>query len=246
MPLALVVSPFTRSRVTLSEYRSRVRRDLGLTGSSWLADADLNDWGNEAQELFAVETNWYRATQTMNAVAGTADYDLPSNAAARALMIEQVWFDSRVIEPTSFDRIARRDINWRNESGTPVYYLLRGSSAITLYPKPASAGTDNILVLFAAVPPRVSADGDQFYVPHGFDHYLVDYGCAKASLKDAHGEGARRLAIYEPRWREGLDRGKRKVHEVNREDEVVLGEDALVGGSLVGGYLPAFTSISAP
>ena len=187
MPAIASPTPSPRTTRTRAEFVARVRSDLGLTGSSLLGTDEIGDWLIEAQERFAVETNWFRAGHNMGATAGTAAYDLPSTASYRCLSICEVWHNDIKMTPLTQDRVARFSPNWRNESGTPSWYFLQGSSSFYLYPTPATTDADAIDVFFSALPPKVTAAGDQYYLPHGFDDYLLNYACWRASVIDAHG-----------------------------------------------------------
>lgn len=182
----------------------------------------------------------------MGVVAATAEYDLPSTASYRCLMIEEVWHLDVPLAPTTRDRVRQLSPNWRNESGTPFCYFLRGTSSIYLYPAPSVTDSDALDVFFAALPPKVTTAGDQYYLPHGFEDYLLNYGNWRASVKDAHGEGARRVEMYLGLWMKDLERGKQKVQEADNQEVVSMGEEAVYGRLGAGGYVPYFTSITAP
>lgn len=246
MPAIASPSPSTRTVRTRGELITRVRRDLAMLTSSLYADDEVGDWLNEGQERFARETQWFRAGYQMDAVEDQAEYDLPSSATGRCLMIEEVWFNDQRLAATSIARVRAGSPNWRNESGTPFSYFLRGASSFYLYPTPDDDDTNAIVVYFAALPPHVTADGDQFYLPHGFEDYLLNYAEWRASMKDRSGEGGQRVADFERLWKEDLERGKQKVQEADNQEVVSMGEEAVYGGPVALGYLPLFTNIQAP
>lgn len=246
MPAIASPTPSPRTTRTRAEFIARVRSDLGLTGSSLLGTDEIGDWLIEAQERFAVETHWFRAGHNMGVTDGTAEYDLPSTASYRCLMIEEVWHNDLPLYASTREKVASGSPNWRTQEGTPFCYFLRGNSSVYLYPTPGTTDADALDLYFAALPPKVTAAGDQYYLPHGFEDYLLNYACWRASVKDAHGEGARRVEMYLGLWMKDLERGKQKVQEADNQEVVSMGEEAVYGRQAGGGFIPYFTNITAP
>lgn len=246
MPAVATPTPSPRTTRTRAELITRVRYDLQLESSTFLGDDEIGDWLNEAQERFANETHWFRAGANMGTTASTAEYDLPSSASARCLMIEEVWHLDLPLTAASGARVRALSPNWRNETGTPFLYFLRGASSFYLYPTPSATDSDALDVFFAALPPHVTAAGDQYYLPHGFEDFLLNYAEWRASMRDASGEGTRRVQDLERLWRLDLERGKQKVQETDVNEVVSMGEEAITGSMVGGGYIPYFSNISAP
>jgi hypothetical protein len=247
VPAILNPFPATRTRYTKAEYRDRVRRDLQLYGNTRvLVDADLNAWGLEAQDLFAEETKWFRNAVTVDTVADQAEYVLPATATGRVLMVEEVWYDNLPLYPITPHNLSPWAGNSRDMTGRPSHYMVRGTTAIRLWPAPSDATSAIVEVVYAGLPPPPADDGDYYYAPHGHDAALIAYGRFRGSFKDAHGEGSRRLQKAEEEWREALAKGKESVAEAYEDDVCQMGADAVRGGRRFTHCLPYFTNIQAP
>lgn len=245
MPDSLTPNGAPRSVWTLSEMRSRVRADLALTNANWLQNTDIDDWLNAAQWEAAVESKWLRISYVTGVTSGTAEYDLPFPASGRCIMIEAIEYDGNPLQQYKLVDFERYDARYRTLSGTPEAYTLRGNSTYRLLPTPNVTDSDIVTVVFAATPPRVSETSDKFYIPHGFDYALVDYACYRASLKDAHGEGARRVAEYKDKWeRMWLPKLRAAAADIAERDVAVMGANGLRGLPIAYPHIPFYTSIS--
>lgn len=244
-----ILNPFsaTRTRFTQAEYRDRVRRDVQLAGNTRvLTNQDLDDWGLEAQDECAREWKWFRGAVNVDTVADQAEYVLPATATGRALMIEEVWFDDLPLAPITPARLGPWEGNWRGQTGRPSHYMVRGTTAIRLWPAPTDSESQALEIVYAALPPPPSGDDDYYYAPHGHDSALIAYGRFRASFKDAHGEGARRLDEARREWALALSMGKESVSEAYHQEVCQMGGDALRRAFPHPHYIPYLTSISPP
>jgi len=239
--------PYPRSRLTLSEIVTRVKRDLSLDGSNLLSTADITEWLNQAQEIFARETLWFTYALSLSTVINQAEYAFPDAAAAQVLTVEWVRLDDQDLTPMrSQGRLDFSAFDWRDQTGRPTHWWLRGMNAIRLWPTPSTASSNGLDVYGRGLPPVVLEAGDQFYIPNGFDDALQNYAKMMATRKDAHGEGARRAGLYERDWEMALEKGKRAVAQSDEWEEVGLGRDALRGASSGYRLIPPFTNLSSP
>lgn len=247
MPALTTAPPYPRSRLTLTETITRVKRDLGLSGSNLLSTEDITEWLNQAQEEFAKETRWFKFSLSISAVASQAEYPFPDAAAAQVLSIDWVRVDDRDIYPLgSQGRLDRGAFDWRDQVGTPTHWFLRGMSTLRLWPTPSAAGSANIDVFGTGLPPVIAHPEDQFYVPNGYDAAFQAYAKMRATQKDAHGEGARRLGMFEAEWMRALEKGKQSVSEADEWSQVFLGRDALTQDGWGSMQIPPYTNIQAP
>lgn len=244
MPALTTPTPYPRARLTLNEMVTRVKRDLSLDGSNLLSVADIVEWLNEAQEIWARETRWFKYSLSLSTVADQSEYPFPDSAAAQVLSIEHVRLDDQDLVPLHTQR--RLDFapsNWREQTGTPSHWFLRGMTVIVLWPAPDSASADGLSVYGTGLPPVVSEPEDQCYIPNSYDHALLAYAKWRASEKDAHGEGTRRLGRYEREWEDALRAGKLSVSEADEGAQVFLGSDALYGRGPGWATIPPYTDI---
>jgi len=219
-----------RSIISLSDARDRVRGDLGLTDSSLLTNANLLAWLNEAQDELARHLRWYRTFDIMGTTSGTKEYALPEPVSGRCIQIEEVRYDNEQLEAITFDALLRYDYNYQQAgTGTPDYYYLRGQSGFGLHVTPGTTDPDILTVVYVGIPPRISADDESFYCPHGGERAILIYAKMMASEKDIYGEGARRAQIYAAQWEQELVRLKRQTDQGAEREGVVLGAEAMDG-----------------
>lgn len=247
MPAVLTASPTPRSRRTVAECISRVLRDVGMGNHNLNSAADVLDWLNDGQDELAERSGWFRGTYLGSTVANQAEYDLPAAPSARFLTIEEVYLSGDRVAYLPFEQLQALWGTFRDQTSTaPRWWSARGGSSIYLHPAPSAAGTDVLRIWGIALPPYVSQDGDKLYVPHGLERAILDYACLQASIKDAHGEGARRIQYYAGKWERWIEHAIRRGNSVSLDDVTALGEDA-VGRAAVGpGYIDPNAVVTAP
>lgn len=216
------------SRFTQTGLLDRVRGDLGLRSANLLTDTELAYWGVEAQDIAARETRWYKTSAYVNAVSGTKEYDLPSGC----LAIEEVNFSTSGTAGThlpmrlvTLSDLYEQDLYWRSSStGTPLFYYLRGVTSYGLHSTPGTSITNGIQVVYVGLPTAPSAGGDFYAIPYGAGECIIAYVLWRASMKDATGEGGRRVDTYYQRWQQSLNDLKRQVESTSEGEACVLGE----------------------
>ncbi len=244
MPSLVTPDIAPRSESTLQDIMDRVRGDLGLRDSSFLTDTDLTNWANEAQDRIALETLWYRTSQVTGTTAGVKEYALPVPATGRCISIEEIIYDTEQLIPTTLDQLQRWDYNYRTAgNGRPQWFYLRGNSGYGLHYTPDTTDVDILTVIYIAKPPRVTGTLDLFYVPHAAQDGLIIYCKMLASEKDAHGEGARRLATYQSQWSQFLERVKKQVGHVSERRITAMGGDMTEFDDNDRSNIPFYTNI---
>jgi hypothetical protein len=248
MPDVLTAQPTPRTRRTLSEARNDVARSLNVKGANWLTDADLTFMLNDGQDEVARISRWYRSSWQGGTTANTAQIDLPAPPLARFLAVEEVYHDDQPLLQIRFELLQEYYRRFRTQTAAdPRWWAANGNSALYLYPTPTLTEVDILKVYGQALPPYVSQDEDKLYVPHGLENAILDFARLQVSLKDAHGEGARRLPYFEGRWyQHWIPEIQRAVAGVNPEDVTALGEDATSPATPGPGYIPPGTIVSAP
>jgi hypothetical protein len=197
---------------TLTQLIDRVKGDLGLRGSNFLTDSEIELWAEEGSRLAAQQTHWYRKTSSVNATSGTADYDLPTDCIALLYIAHN---DLPLV------RITRQELEdtepyWRDTgNGTPLVYYLQGTTSYTLYPTPGTTIASGISRHFIALPSMPSAGANTFDFPQANEMFLLDFCLFRASLKATPGEGEGKVAIYERRYMAELQRLKQAVDDMS-------------------------------
>ena len=214
--------------------------DLGLRGQALVTPQDVLDWAQEASDMLATETYWFRTEATAGTTASTKYYDFP----AGLLMIEDLFHDGLQLRQVTQNEMAQINYDWRNESsGTPLYYYLRGANGYALHPTPSVTDVDILTLHYAALPPIPSDNDDFFTIPTSQDGAIITYCLYRAALKDITGEGRDRVAIYKAEW----EQAKREFHAfVSGAQEgrlLVLGSD---NSPSVWGYWDVLASGTVP
>lgn len=205
-----------------------MRGDCALRGSNRVTDTDILAWLNEAQDEIAMETHWYRTSKYITQTQGVKEYDLP--VSPRCITIEELWLDDvqRKLIQMSTEDIAGLSFyspTWRyNSTGTPIYYYINVNSAFGVHPTPDTTTTNNFFIVYTALPARATLSTDYIYHPAGHEKTVIAYACWKASLKDAVGEGEKRMNIFRAAYVEGLSRCKKEVEGLGQEMMTVIGE----------------------
>ena len=172
-----------------------------MRSNALLTDEDIDAWGLAWQTELAVLTHWYRTSDLVNTTSGTALYDLPLDCIA----LEEVRHNDLPLNQVRLVDFYRDNPNWRQDAnGTPTLWYLRGTTAYGLYPTPDTTATDEVELIYTAIPPALTLNTDTYYIPTALEESLVDYCKLMASEKDASGEGARRIDLYARRveeWR---------------------------------------------
>jgi len=221
-----ITSPNQHSRYNVAQFKTNVRANMQLTGSNRVADSDIVTWLNEAQDEIAIETHWYRTSTYVSAVLGTKEYDLPQDL----LGVEEVWWDPlqrRLIPmtPEDLEGLAFYSPDWRYApQGIPIYYYINVNSALGMHPTPNANTSNAIFIVYSRLPAQVSGDTDFIYAPPNSERAVVNYACWRGSLKDATGEGQKRLQEFRAAWMEDLSKIKRQVEGQFEDDMCVIGE----------------------
>lgn len=235
----LITAPVQKSRYTVTTFYDRVRGDCALRGSNRVTDTDILAWLNEAQDEIAIETHWYRTSKYITQTINVKEYDLP--VSPRCITIEELWLDDtqRKLVPVNINDIAGMSFyspTWRyNSTGVPVYYYLMTNSAFGLHPTPDTTTSNNLFMVYTALPAAMTTGTDYVYHPAGHEKTVLAYACWKASLKDAVGEGEKRMNIFRAAYVEGLAKCKREIEGLGQEMMTVVGEYGTPPG---GGYCP--------
>ncbi len=235
----IITAPVQKSRFQVSEFYTQVRSNCNLRSSNRVADSEILAWLNEAQDEIAQETHWYRTSTSISIVQGTKEYDLPASPAC--LTVEEVWYNptqKRLLPmtPEDLENLAFYAPTWRYSSqGTPVYFYINVNSAIGLHPTPDTTTASALFVVYTGLPPHASSGTDYIYHPAGNERAIINYACWRASLKDAVGEGGKRMDYFRNAWEQGLAKVKRQVEALFEDDMTVFGQ---YGSTTNRGYSP--------
>lgn len=205
---------------TLTEFYDSVRGDVGLRATNLVTDADILRWGKEAMRAAAQETHYYRKTATIDSVINQAEYSLPTDA----INLEYVAYNQLPLELITYDELMIGEYYWRQTgSGTPLMYYRRGVTSYGLYPKPDATTVNVIELTYTALPAMPTTGSDHFNFPTANERLLLAYACWRASIKDATGEGGKRVDLYQREYMAEMLRFKQMVSDLGEGEATVMG-----------------------
>lgn len=216
---------------TRGTLRSLVNLLVGDPSQQRFTAAQVQAKLEEAQERFVLDTRVLRDAISDTSVAGTAEYNLPSD------VLNIVWMAHKGLKLT---RISKADLffyksadRWDDDSGTPRYYYVNldpNDQQYGLFPIPTAADAGaNISGEYLKMPPVLSSDSS---VPFDGHTLLIPYHNALAYF------AAKELLIINP-TQEGLVKvdayKKRYSDEVSHCIETFKHMEQSQGWRLVGG-----------
>ena len=212
---------------TLCELHEYTLGDIGMRGSNLISESDVSRWAKEFLRLAAQQTHWYRTSLVTGTTADTQEYDLP----AGCLAVEDIYHLDLPLEAMTHSDLMRFDPWWQTTaSGTPYAYYVRGATAYGLYPKPSATDADAVTLFYTAIPAMPATPNDTLPFPTANELAIRAYCLWRASLKDASGEGARRVQVYEQEWKAELQRLKESVSDFHQRELIVVGGHRTRGG----------------
>jgi len=160
---------------TLAKINTDVRSLLNeLTEGFWL-NTEITNWSNEAQEEIANETFCLRTWKTyiiLGLVGETNDIfderELRMDDDFIAIDEGLVYYNDVVLRPTTQGRLALADSQWRDKTGTPSRYYVRGD--MLGFDCKISAGDT---VKFYQIERAVAMSGD--VKPFNGDYRLINF-----------------------------------------------------------------------
>jgi hypothetical protein len=168
---------------TFADLKSSVITKLRLDATN--DAAKVSDWLNQVYADVCVETEASIATTTLNMVAGTSSYTLPTAVMRIKSMYvtpvngAQLW----PLRQTTLDYILRRRVSGGGLStatGSPTEYALLGLTKLEVYPTPSAA--DVVTIYHVALPTALSSAGDIPILQEPWGSKLLEYGaCAEAA-----------------------------------------------------------------
>lgn len=170
--------------VTLTTLLTRVRERADMAGSSFVADARLADWINEAnQRLYgmvvdALGEEYYSSSQSFTTVAEQADYALPSGF--YKLLGVDLDYHGVMRALKRYERPERNTFRELRPEALPRYALV--GSNLRLYPAP-TGGLSGAILYVPECATLVNA-GDTVSYPNGWEKFIVIDAAVQALLKE--------------------------------------------------------------
>jgi hypothetical protein len=207
--------------MTPTQLIERARNKYNSIGDSFWSDQEILDLFTDACTEAAQEALCIERTYTTTTVAGTQEYDFPTNTIA----IKRVTYNGQKLKKISFredDAVTGLNSDTTTQ-GTPTYYYT-WNYTIALRPLPDAANT---LKIYSYNEPAALTITSVVEVPTVFHMRLVDYVLAEMAAKDSNAEAAK---YYINRWELAKVAMKKWVAKRKRTDSfgVVQDEDQLI------------------
>lgn len=176
--------------IQLSELRTAAQRQADMENSSFVSDAEWNQYINDANsEMFDIFVTQYEdyaiSTTTINVVANTESYALPSDFyKLRGAFVKNG--NTRIrLEKFNLDEIA----DWTNESvqepywGTALRYRILGSN---IYFSPMPQGAQTVELFYVPEVTKLSSDTDTLEYPtvNGWEQFIILGAAIRARIKE--------------------------------------------------------------
>jgi hypothetical protein len=198
--------------VNLAEIRTRVRNRLGEPNERGrFPNAMLNDWINDAEREFAIETECVIGAATTNVVGGQHEYALPSDFLG-PIKVELAYMNRPyVLSPVNFLSINP------GVSLSAYHYYIRGQ-VLGLHPIPER--TARLTLYYVQNPFPMKNDDDIPTIPGRFHHMLVPWVVYQAKLSDDGKLSEAQVAYVE--WMENLRLAKEQLERQKSDKYMVL------------------------
>ncbi len=193
-----------------------VRSTLDDTGTTDPSDDEIIVWLNEANVKLASELEDLEDAASVNLVAGTAGYALPSDF----LRLEQAQYNGIFLKPITRAKLktfAAVGNPTTSQTGTSEYCYVRAGS-LWLFPAPDTSLTAG-LVLWYYKKPAVLAVGVECQHDSSLHYLLPYYACFLGYQKDMYTNESQIFYNY---WMQGLENA-REWMEIG-EDRIELGQ----------------------
>ena len=185
---------------TLLEVTSKINRDLDLEAEEFIQPAEMTEYVNDAITIIEAHMNtlglrdqYFLTRTTVNMVAGTEDYALPTNLYENK--IKQVLHKNGATLYTV--KIMNRDESAEDieyirsfSSGDYYHYRIRNDSSTNIFLQLIPAARENVtgglIIEFFRDLERVSADADLIEVPEIAIQYMYQFIKVKVYEKETH------------------------------------------------------------
>lgn len=201
----------------VSDVLSRVRRLFGDADAVQIADTDVINWCNDAQDEIFDQLDDYAWTEAvMNTVASYDNsYSLPTNyykilsvaVKTQASSTSYYQLKKLSLEEANLYAPGYRGSDW--PQGTPQYWTDGPLNTIRLFPAPDTAITNGLRITYMSGPAALSSVNDVLSVPAYLRNAVVDYVMARCYEQDEDWNSAdRKMQAFQDAVRERAERHK--------------------------------------
>lgn len=218
--------------MTPLEVSDAARREYNVaSGDTFFSDGQLYEWLYAAEVELCKKTMISKQVFSTTTVAGTAEYNYPTNAFA----VKNVTYNGQPLARITFreDDLLTGGDQDSTSQGTPVGYVDWGQ---VLYLRPLPDAARTLKMWCYTHPSGVHTSTSSFVIPDEFHMQLKEYCLARMCAKNKNYDGYR---FYQGLWDAVIQEAIKYVRDKERGDKfnVVQNVDLAETLSLVG-YLP--------
>ena len=157
---------------TLAKINTDVRSVLCEATEGFYLDTEITNWSNEVQEEIANETFCLRTWKTYTILAADIFDSREIRMDDDFIAIDEglVYYNDIALRPTTQGRLALADSQWRDKTGTPSRYYVRGD--MLGFDRIISAGDT---VKFYQIERAVAMTSGGTVVPFNGDYRLINF-----------------------------------------------------------------------
>lgn len=204
-----------------SEIITSVRRLINEATASFWSDDEISEWIDEGQEIFANETGLLSSYYTVTLTASDINNDREVRLNSDFIAFDEggVLYNGEPLIPTNIKTLDEWYGDWRDKTGTPTHYYIRGDY-IGFYPAP-SAG-DTIAYYGIERPASLSGgstplSGD--YRTIAFRRCIRDYAVAMCWYKKNE---MQKYAEMLNRFYDGINRAKNLIRQGKNQQARII------------------------
>lgn len=208
-----------------TDIATAVKRQFGDEAGIQVTDSDIIRWINQGQLDICRRTRLYKAIKLANVAAGTSDYTIPADV----LFVQQILVNNQPVDYRSFEEasayILENDPN-KTITGQPdIWYEWAGTYTFWPTPDLATAGTNNLKLMYIKAPTDLVALTDDLSVPDTYYNQLLQYVMSQAHEMDEDWTAAQvKTAQYENSVNQNMEDNDR-TFQGNYQRITILPED---------------------
>lgn len=184
-------------------------------------------------ELCAKTEIWQADLDPISGVASQYAYDLdpPANTMIHRI-ISLVDETGYALEPVSSGLMDHRYPNWREEPGTPKYYINQDEdSQIWLLPAPATARA-NAYLIRVVLKPTVTSTSASNFIMTDFRDAIVNRTIARLlSMPDRDWSNFKTAAVHYSMWEQQLVEAEKRARKAHENVVPIVGYGGIGGGA---------------
>ncbi len=162
--------------MNLGQMKSRVRRELNETTTTFFSDDDIERSLREGYDELADATEWFERVAHVPMLEGRTYYDLSLILDDTFLSPRRIYnpVTDRWLEPTDPLQLDKTYSQWEIVEGQPTHYWLRGNWWLGVWPRP-SVDSPGLRLVYTAITAGLDSDDAEPEFPVEFHQGITEY-----------------------------------------------------------------------